>query len=215
MLERGLASVAQLHGWSVAKREDFWAHMIQRLGIRLRRPYDEVLDGSQGVERPRWLVGAKLNIVESCFAADADKPAAVYHDESGARRTCSYGELAALASRVAGGLTRAGLAPGDAVAIDLPMHVEAVAAYLGIIAAGMVVVSIADSLAPQEIAVRLRLSGTKAVITQDEILRGGRRQAIAALCQGGRSRRAADGRDREFKGHKAAPGRPGVGRSAC
>jgi acetyl-CoA synthetase len=180
MRERGLGSVAQLHAWSIADRAAFWAHMIERLGIRLRRPYDELLDLSRGVEQPRWLAGAKLNIAESCFAAPPDKPAVVYHDESGSRRSLTYGELEALSNRVAGGLLQAGLKPGDAVAIDLPMNIESVAAYLGIIKAGLVVVSIADSLAAQEIAVRLRLSNAKAVITQDSILRGGKQLPLYA-----------------------------------
>jgi acetyl-CoA synthetase len=174
MRERGFGAVAELHAWSVADRAEFWAHMIERLGIRLARPYTSVLDTSAGVERPRWLVGARLNIVESCFAAEPDKPAVVYHDEAGHTATLTYCQLEALSNRVAGGLVDAGFRPGDPLAIDLPMTAEAVAIYLGIIKAGCVAVSIADSLAAEEIAVRLRLSAAKAVFTQDAILRGGK-----------------------------------------
>jgi len=48
---------------------------------------------------------------------------------------------------VSHGFQDAGLLPGDRVAVVLPMTVEAVAVYLGIIQAGGVVVSIADSFA--------------------------------------------------------------------
>jgi acetyl-CoA synthetase len=54
------------------------------------------------------------------------------------------------------------------------MNVEAVATYLGIVKAGCVVVSIADSLAAAEIALRLRLAGAKAIVTQDSVRRGGK-----------------------------------------
>lgn len=64
---------------------------------------------------------------------------------------------------------------GDAIAIDMPMTATAVVIYLAIVLAGFVVVSITDSFAAQEIAVRLRVSNAKAVFTQDSIVRGGRR----------------------------------------
>ena len=89
----------------------------------------------------------------------------------------------------------AGFRPGDALAIYLPMTIESVAIYLGIIRAGCVAVSIADSLAAEEIAVRLRLSERKGSLHAGRD--PARRQAIAALCQGDRSRRAA--RDRDFR----------------
>jgi acetyl-CoA synthetase len=175
MVEQGCASVADLHAWSVADRSAFWAHMIERLGICLTQPYSSVLDLSNGVTQPQWLSGAKLNIVESCFQAPAGKPAIEYRGEEEGVRSINYGELEALCNRVANGLRAAGFLPGDALAIYLPMTIESVAIYLGIVRAGCVAVSIADSLAAEEIAVRLRLSDAKGVFTQDEILRGGKR----------------------------------------
>ena len=55
---------------------------------------------------------------------------------------------------------------GDAIAIDMPMTVDAVIIYLAIILSGFVVVSIADSFAAKEIATRLRVSKAKAIFTQ-------------------------------------------------
>lgn len=172
--QRGCGSVGELHAWSVAHPREFWAELIDRLGIRFARPYDELLDVSGGAERPRWLAGAKLNIAASCFTADPDKPAIVYHDEQGATRTLSYRELQSLVGRIASAIRKAGFRPGDALAIYLPMHVEAAAIYLGIIHAGCVAVSIADSLAPQEIATRLEISNAAGAFTQDVAIRGGK-----------------------------------------
>lgn len=55
---------------------------------------------------------------------------------------------------------------GDAIAIDMPMTVNAVIIYLAIVLSGLVVVSIADSFAAKEIATRLRVSKAKAIFTQ-------------------------------------------------
>ncbi|MBI3839444.1 MAG: AMP-binding protein [Planctomycetia bacterium] len=180
MRERGVGSVQELHNWSVTNRAEFWGNMIQRLGIRFACRGSNVLELSGGVERPKWLVGSKLNIAESCFNAKPEKLAIVYHDESGSTRTVTYSGLAALANRVANGLVRAGFRPGDSLAIYLPMTIESVAIYLGIIRAGCVAVSIADSLAAEEIAVRLRLSNAKGIFTQDAILRGGKQLPLYA-----------------------------------
>ena len=90
----------------------------------------------------------------------------------------SVGQLEALANRVANSLKRRGFAKGAAIAIDMPMTAEAVAIYLGVIKAGCVVVSIADSFAPAEIATRLRLGGPQAVFTQDSYLRAGKKMAL-------------------------------------
>jgi acetyl-CoA synthetase len=66
------------------------------------------------------------------------------------------------------------LQPGDAIAIDMPMTSDSVAIYLGIVRAGCVAISIADSFAPDEIATRLRIADAKAIFTQDSIKRGGK-----------------------------------------
>ena len=55
------------------------------------------------------------------------------------------------------------------------MNAESVAIYLGIVKTGCVVVGIADSFAPDEIATRLRIGKAKAIFTQDYINRAGQR----------------------------------------
>lgn len=55
---------------------------------------------------------------------------------------------------------------GDAIAIDMPMTVNAVIIFLAIVLAGFVVVSIPESFSAKEIATRLRVSKAKAIFTQ-------------------------------------------------
>jgi acetyl-CoA synthetase len=174
MQRAGVDSYDELHAWSVRHRAEFWSLAIERLGVRFREPFSSVLDLSCGVEDPRWLPGARMNIVESCFAAPAESPAIVLQAEGGKMSVMSYGELQALTGCVAVNLRRLGYQPGNALAILMPMTAEAVAIYLGIVAAGCVVVGIADSFRPREIATRLRIAGAVAVFTQDVLMRGGK-----------------------------------------
>lgn len=175
LMERtGKQTYEELHAWSVAQREQFWQAAIERIGLQFDRPYDRIVDLSQGVANPRWLPGARFNIVESCFQAAPETAAIVWQAENGAISQVTYAELRELAGRVTANLRRLGYRPGDAIAIFMPMTVEAVAIYLGIVAAGCAAVSIADSFRPREIATRLQISRAVAVFTQDVMLRAGK-----------------------------------------
>ncbi len=170
MRQTGAVTYEALHRWSVEHREAYWAQAIRRLDIRFQRPFSRVLDVAAG----RWLPDAGLNIVESCFSAPPDAAAVVYQSEGGSVQTMTVAELRSLVGRVAAGLAARGFRPGDALGVLMPMTVEAVGIYLGIIQAGCVVVGIADSFQPKEIDVRLRLAGAVGVFTQDVLRRGGR-----------------------------------------
>ena len=180
MRELNLDSYGALHSWSVHHRADFWKLMIEQLRIQFHREFSEVMDLSKGDEFPNWLVDARLNIVESCFSAPSDATAIVFQSEGSALSTMTYDDLNVLINRVANGLTDAGFQPGDPIAVNMPMHPESVAIYLGIIKAGGVVISIADSFAPDEIETRLRIANAKGIFTQDYIRRAGRQLPLYA-----------------------------------
>ena len=167
-------SYSHLFHWAVEHREDFWRDTVEALGIRFRTPAERVLTMTGGVEKARWFDGATLNIADSCFLAPGNATAIVYQREGGPIETVSYAELDALSNRFANSLLGIGVHPGDAVAIAMPMTVEAVAAYIGIVKAGGVVVSIADSFAPEEIRTRLRIAGAEVAVTQDVVVRAGK-----------------------------------------
>jgi acetyl-CoA synthetase len=167
----GKNSVAELHDWSVANRAEFWETVAECLNIRFQRPPRATADLAGGIESPQWFPGASLNIVESCFSTSPDATAIIFQTEGGYPSSITYGALDELSNRVAYSLSGLGLCPGDTVAIVMPMTVEAVAAYLGVVKAGCAVVSVADSFAPDEIRTRLRIAGTEVVFTQDVVIR--------------------------------------------
>jgi acetyl-CoA synthetase len=171
----GAKTYEDLHEWSLSNRAKFWELMVKELGIVFKKPPAQIMDISQGTHSPRWLVGAQLNIADTCFKMGTEvERAVVYQKEGGELKWLTYGELRALASRVANGLADAGIKPGDAIAIDMSMTVESVAVYLGIVMAGCAVVSIADSFAPEEIRSRLEITSTKMIFTQDVVWRAGK-----------------------------------------
>jgi len=174
MTELGIDSVADLHEWSTQHRKAFWGWLIDKLGIHFLEPFRDIADLTGGAEWPCWFPGARMNIVDSCFRGNSDATAIVCEREGGSLESVSLAELEALTNRVANGLREHEIVPGDAVAVDMPMTVESVAVFLGIIRAGCVAVSIADSLASAQVAARLRLSNAKMVITQDSIRRAGK-----------------------------------------
>jgi acetyl-CoA synthetase len=174
MEKRGIRAYEDLRRWCNENREQFWELMIEQLGVCFQRPPSNIMDPSSDAAFPRWLVDARLNIVDSCFDAPANATAIVYRTKSGATSTWSYGELLKWTNRVANGLVDHGFEPGDAIGVCLPMTAESVAIYLGIIKAGCVAVSIADSFAPEGIAARLKLGQAKGVFTQDYDIRGRR-----------------------------------------
>ncbi len=164
-----------LYAWSVREPELFWSRVVDRLGIVFQEPPETVLDLSTGVEQPKWLVGSQLNICQSCFQSDAAVTAIVASCPDGSRVTVSYGELQDRVSRVAASIHAAGFQAGDRLAIVMPMNVESVVIYLGIIYAGCAAVSIADSFAAPEIAKRLEISQARAVFCSDAYFRGTKR----------------------------------------
>ena len=175
----GHESLAELQAWSVEHPAAFWGGVTSQLDIQFRNPATEILDLSQGVEQPHWLVGAKLNIVESCFRAPADALAVTAWEPTGPLQL-SYGQLLERVQQVAASIRAGGFHPGDRLAIVMPMNVESVVIYLAIIYAGCTAVSVADSFAAPEIAKRLDISAAKAVFCCDQFTRGGRQLDVYA-----------------------------------
>ena len=160
--------------WSVTERVDFWHETIANLGIELAKKYTQVLDISGGVETPIWLKDARLNIVDSCFNNAPEAIVIVYQKEDGTLTKVSQQELEKLVNKTANSLRQAGIKKGDAIAIYMPMTLEAVAIYLAGIKAGNPIVTIADSFTPNEIEVRLKIANPKLIFTQDHLQRAGK-----------------------------------------
>jgi len=177
---QGLANYRALHDWSTRCREEFWVAAVERLGIRFTVFPQTVLENRQDPAHAMWFPDAQLNIVESCFQSMPDDTAIVSQQPGRPLLRTSFQELRNQVAQIANSLREAGFEPGDRIAVVLPMIRIAVPVYLGIVAAGCQVVSIADSFAAPEIATRLRIAEARAAITCDWILRAGKRLPLYA-----------------------------------
>ncbi len=175
MLKNNFATYHDFWKWSATQKADFWEQTIENLGIHFDKSYESVLDISKGAEQASWLKGAGFNIVDSCFLNDDDAIAVIYQKEGGSISKVSQSELKKYVNRIANSLFDFGLQPGDRIAIDMPMNLEAVAIYLAGIKAGIPVVTIADSFSQNEIEIRLEITKPKLVFTQDVINRAGKK----------------------------------------
>ena len=170
----GFSTNEELHHWSVTHPEEFTKKLTEALSIQFRNKPTQYCDISAGVENACWYRDATLNIIESCFQADDEAIAIIAGDADNQMEQISYAQLKAATAKVANGLFELGTAPGDRVAVSMPMTVDAIAIFLGIIAAGCAVVTIADSFSAAEIAVRLEITRPKYIFIQDEIIRNGK-----------------------------------------
>ena len=172
--ELNLDNYRAFHRWSVENREQFWEQATQRLNIAMDSRGDRIASSREDIANLIWFPDAQLNIVNSCFQA-SDHEVAIRSQQPGQPiKDTSYGELKAETFRCANSLIQAGFQPGDRIAVSLPMTRLSISIYLGIVAAGCSVVSIADSFAAPEIRTRLEIADAKAVFTYDVIQRAGK-----------------------------------------
>ncbi|MBO6576327.1 MAG: AMP-binding protein [Rhodothermales bacterium] len=179
MQEHGIPDLDTLQQRSVEDREWFWHAVIQDLGIRFRKPYSRVMDAEGGPEFPRWCVGGRMNIVDSLLDrwiedGHGERAALRFEGEDGTVRVLSYAELNAEVCRVANALRRAGIGPGDAVGLMMPMCVELAAAFLAVIKVGGIILPLFSGYGPSAVATRLRDAEAAALFTADGFRRRGR-----------------------------------------
>jgi acetyl-CoA synthetase len=176
----------ELLALSTAQPEQFWDAVARDLAIPFMKPYDRVLDTSDGPAWARWFVGGRLNLTHACVERWADDPAhagveaITWEDEAGATRSLSYAELAREVARFAEGLEELGVRSGDAVALLMPMIPEVAIAYYATAAIGALVVPIFSGFSASAVASRLEDSRAVALITVDAFMRKGRPVAAKA-----------------------------------
>lgn len=178
-----IKSFSLFQKFSAEHPEAYWSIVLKELSVVFHEPPKCILDTTDK-SKPggTWLPGSVLNIAECCLQPAShpskkdDDVAIVWRDEmdESVLHHLKLKEFREQVMLVANALDTT-FTKGDAIAIDMPMTVNAVIIYLAIVLAGFVVVSIADSFAAKEIATRLRVSNAKGILTQDFILRGGRK----------------------------------------
>ncbi|KAK7318926.1 hypothetical protein RJT34_03634 [Clitoria ternatea] len=179
-----ITSYSLFHKFSVQHPQVYWSLVLKELSVSFVEAPKCILDTSDPSKHGgTWLPGSVLNIADCCLQPCShpykpdDGVAIVWRDEGFDDSEVNRITLKQLRDQVmlVANAVDAMFSKGDAIAIDMQMTVNAVIIYLAIVLAGCVVVSIADSFAPKEIASRLRVSKAKGIFTQDFISRGGRK----------------------------------------
>ncbi len=178
MHANGIGTYEELVERSITDVAWFWDAVVRDLGIEFFRPYDNVLDPSQGPEWTTWFGGGQVNLAHQCVdvwaARTPDAPAVIGETEDGAVRAWTYRELREVADRLAHGLRSLGVGTRDAVGIFLPMVPEAVAAMMACSKLGAIWVPVFSGFAADAVATRLIDAGARVLITADGTLRRGK-----------------------------------------
>lgn len=174
-----LASYAELQERSTRDIAWFTDAVLKYLDIHFQQPYSQVVDLAPGIQKPRWCVGGKLNVVHNCVDKWAGNPetrtrtAIIWEGEEGKTQKVSYGELAFEVNRCANALRSLGLKKGDAIGLHMPMTPEICIALLAIAKIGGVILPLFSGYGAGAIASRLADAGAKALFTADGVFRRG------------------------------------------
>ena len=118
----------------------------------MRDRYDELYRGW------RWNVPQRYNMAHACcgqWAADRNRFALYWEDESGAAAAFSFWDIQMAANRLSNALAALGVKRGDRVAIVLPQRPETAVAYIAIFQMGAVALPLSHLFGPEALEYRL------------------------------------------------------------
>src|SRR5688500_14722506 len=122
----------------------------------------------------RWFAGAKLNFAENLLRGPGGEPAVVFRNERGDRRELSWQGLRAEVARVAAGLARDGVGPGDVVAAFLPNLPETMIAMLAAASRGATFTSCSPDFGMQGVLDRFGQVKPKVLFAGDGYIYAGK-----------------------------------------
>jgi acetyl-CoA synthetase len=158
----------------------FWNAVIDDLGIEFYRPYDKVVDLSEGIQFPKWCVNGRMNIIHNMLdkyigTPVQDRVAMRSESEDGTARLLSYQDLWMEVNRMANALRELGFKKGDVIALYMPMTPEIIIAFCAIIKIGGVVLPLFSGYGPGPIAARITDTEAAGVFTCDGTMRKGKK----------------------------------------
>lgn len=175
----GLTTFDEVAARAATDPEWFWAAAADDVGLRWLKPYDKVLDLSDGPQFPHFFKGGGLNWADYAIdrwieqGREADE-AIVWEGDDGSTRTVTYGELKEQIDLAAGAFVARGVGVGDVVALYLPMVPEAVVVMLAAAKIGAIVAPFFSGFGPTPVRERLLDSKAKLMVTADGFERRGK-----------------------------------------
>jgi acetyl-CoA synthetase len=201
MQQVGVSTWDELYQYSVRDVEKFTEEVIKFLDIKFDPPYEKLLDLSNGVEFPNWLLRAEtrplgsvqhagLNITTMCLdrwqtEEMKDQPAVIWEGEENnydpefppslPEPRVTYYELLRMIENCAAGLRVHGLSRGDAIGVHMPMMVDTIIALLAIGRIGAIAVPVFSGYGVSAIESRLNAVKAKALFTCEGFPRRGKK----------------------------------------
>jgi acetoacetyl-CoA synthetase len=127
----GCGDYGALYRWSIEEPAAFWQALWDFCGVKGQGGDGPAVEDGDRMPGARWFPRARLNFAQNLLEDGPDaEPAIVFRNERGSRRELSWAALRSEVARVAAGLARDGVVPGDVVAGFLPNLPEAVIAML-------------------------------------------------------------------------------------
>ncbi|MCZ2110159.1 MAG: acetate--CoA ligase [Dehalococcoidia bacterium] len=175
---QSLAEYQEIYDRSIRDPEGFWSEMANEY-LDWMAPFTRVRDEDLEAGKVAWFLGGKLNVSVNCVDRHLEtrggKVALLLEgDQPGNTRSVTYRQVYEEMNRLVNALRARGVKKGDRVAIYMGMVPELAIAMLACARIGAVHSVIFGGFSPRSIRDRIDDSTCKAIITQDEGLRGGR-----------------------------------------
>ena len=135
---RPLADYDAAYAWSLEQPAQFWTELARFADLRADFGDGPVIEHPREMPGARFFPAARLNFAENLLKFADERPALIFRNERGTRRTLSGRELHAEVARIAAGLIACGVVAGDRVAGYLPNLPEAAIAMLAAASIGAV-----------------------------------------------------------------------------
>jgi acetoacetyl-CoA synthetase len=164
----------ELWQWSVDDLEGFWGAIWRFFDVQASEPYERVL-GRREMPGAEWFPGSRLSYAEHFFRDRDDDTVAIRHaSELRELSQWTWGELREQTARIAAGLRRLGVGPGDRVAAYMPNIPETIAAFLATASIGAVWSSAAPEFGARSVIDRFAQIEPKVLLAVDGYRYGGR-----------------------------------------
>ncbi|MGB0872453.1 MAG: AMP-binding protein [Solirubrobacterales bacterium] len=182
MRKYGVDSIAELRAATTDDIAKYWQIVVDDLAIPFAKPFDRVIDDSDGIKWTKWFTGGEINLTSVCVdrwlddPETASRPAVICQREDESIEQLTYAELSREIDALVIGMREIGVGPGDHVGVFMPMTPRAVIASYAVAKLGAVYLPIFSGFAASAVAARLNDAHAKLLITAD----GGARRGSAA-----------------------------------
>lgn len=173
----GSQDYQQLHAWSVAHSDRFWAAIWDYFEV-IGQPSSTIVAQPEQLPGARWFADARLNFAENLLRYRDDHLALIFRTEQGLRQQLTYAELYHEVAACAAAMLALGITVGDRVAAVMPNMPETIIAMLACSSLGAIWSSCSPDFGVQGVLDRFGQIEPKLLITVDGYFYNGKTIAI-------------------------------------